>query len=241
MSLYWQQVLQRLPTNCIMHVAPIITIWNRLDGVINKWSCQVFTYLFLLVRMFNVSVDTDEPEQTLHLCPARPKGFCADADEFEAVSFCLGTACTSDWTCLTLFGLLKSGSVISICPVLPNQSILPPDLLDCLAKQTQIDSKNSVNAQYYWRSKWLKEIIANQSGDHVVSPKLNIEVARCGPYLVEPQSETMDMHMQEYMDIKCISSELCPVILVASSLKIQISLLFDPCVSAWQTTEVLRI
>ena len=83
------------------------------------------------IRIFDVSVDISEPEQSFDLSPAiqKPKdqpkiGFSLDDDDNtdeDAFAFTLGNAstATSGWESFTIFYTLRSGHIYALCPVIP--------------------------------------------------------------------------------------------------------------------------
>lgn len=75
-------------------------------------------------REYDVSVDADEPQQTISFMPERraSRSFLAqDCAEREIASFTLGKG-AADWGPLTVYALTKSGDIYSICPYLPKNA-----------------------------------------------------------------------------------------------------------------------
>lgn len=70
-----------------------------------------------------MSVDTEDPQQTLHfVADKKLNSFLADDDtEREVSSFTLGKG-SADWGPLTIYALMKSGDIYSICPYLPKNA-----------------------------------------------------------------------------------------------------------------------
>jgi hypothetical protein len=95
---------------------------------------------------------------------AQRKGFGANKEEFEAVSFCCGPIGDQNgWASLSVFGLLKSGDLITICPVVPNISNLSlawvqNTLKTSIEMWSQVQDK-AESVQYYWVQKWLEEVL----------------------------------------------------------------------------------
>lgn len=170
-----------------------------------------------IIRMFDLSKSTDEPEQTFYLCgdPKYKRGIVPNQTEFNAVSFCFGkqsqfinSYSNVGWSEMTIYGLLESGSIVSICPVLPYSCTPPPQLetlIEYARKKGFIDSN-----QYYWTSKWIND-----------PQSCTIPLKRQGPYLIgSPKNniiENMDCH--NYFDIIVLEHEDCAFhsILVLSS------------------------
>jgi len=77
-------------------------------------------YLHCVIREYDTSRDTEEPQQTLSFATHPIKGQYTDEDPNarEAVSFCIGKG-TADWSPLTIYALMRSGDVYAACPFLP--------------------------------------------------------------------------------------------------------------------------
>ena len=76
-----------------------------------------------LCREYDISVDAEEPQQVLSFVPERKsKSYLAeDASEREVASFTLGRG-KADWGPLTVYAVMKSGDVYSICPYMPRNA-----------------------------------------------------------------------------------------------------------------------
>jgi len=79
--------------------------------------------LILPCREYDISLDTEEPQQVLSFVPEKKtKSFIADdGSEREVVSFVLGKG-RADWGPLTMYALMKSGDIYAICPYMPKNS-----------------------------------------------------------------------------------------------------------------------
>ena len=83
----------------------------------------------LWYREYDISVDADEPQQTISFMPERraSRSFLAqDSTEREVASFTLGKG-AADWGPLTVYALTKSGDVYSFCPYLPKNAYVAPN------------------------------------------------------------------------------------------------------------------
>ena len=76
-----------------------------------------------LCREYDISVDAEEPQQILSFVPERKtKSYLAeDASEREVASFTLGRG-KADWGPLTVYAVMKSGDIYSICPYMPRNA-----------------------------------------------------------------------------------------------------------------------
>ncbi|KAF8318139.1 hypothetical protein DL93DRAFT_2054844 [Clavulina sp. PMI_390] len=79
-----------------------------------------------VLREYDISRDTDEPQQTATFVPPKGKSQYTDEDPNarEAVSFCVGKG-TVDWSPLTVYGLMRNGDVYGVCPFLPSSASIP--------------------------------------------------------------------------------------------------------------------
>jgi len=74
-------------------------------------------------REYDISVDSEEPQQTLSFVPERKsKAYIAeDGSEREVASFTLGKG-VADWGPLTVYAVMRSGDIYAICPYLPQNA-----------------------------------------------------------------------------------------------------------------------
>ncbi|OBZ88612.1 Nucleoporin nup82 [Choanephora cucurbitarum] len=116
-----------------------------------------------ILRIFDVSVDISEPEQSFDLSPAiqKPKdqpkiGFSLDDDDNtdeDAVAFTLGNAstATSGWESFTIFYTLRSGHIYALCPVIPYRSVICRSHLDnlsCISDAKYEQAKSSSESDH---------------------------------------------------------------------------------------------
>jgi nucleoporin NUP82 len=76
-----------------------------------------------LRREYDISIDTEEPQQVLSFVPERKaKSYLAeDTSEREVASFTLGRG-KADWGPLTVYTVMKSGDIYAICPYMPRNA-----------------------------------------------------------------------------------------------------------------------
>jgi len=74
-------------------------------------------------REYDISADTEEPQQVLSFVPEpKSRSFKAeDNSEREVASFSLGKG-RADWGPLTVYAVTMSGDIYSICPYLPRNA-----------------------------------------------------------------------------------------------------------------------
>ncbi|TDL29694.1 hypothetical protein BD410DRAFT_817721 [Rickenella mellea] len=166
------------------------------------------------MREYDISVDPEEPQQTLSFVPERKRGaFVAHDDaEREVVSFALGKG-TADWGPLTMYALMKSGDVYAICPYMPQNATIPSAYahsLECYvaAKQEFISEEGSSNSEsfstlYDYQRKYVNGLMkqlppgtAFPSTSRSVPmhpPKtLKNDPLRQGPFLFQPSPPELD-------------------------------------------------
>ncbi|KAJ3255959.1 hypothetical protein HDU77_003458 [Chytriomyces hyalinus] len=160
------------------------------------------------LRMYNISADPDEPEQSFCFSdqstfssPRKTRSknstpdkrasarssdkkrgiFGIDLDEREAISFAFGPdgissdpkneATPNGWSAFTVYGLMKSGQVLAVCPFIPLRSTWSLRALNSL-KTLNDNEWNASNGkdmfqakQFYWRNRWLEEALENAQND----------------------------------------------------------------------------
>jgi len=75
-------------------------------------------------REYDISVDPEEPQQVLSFIPEKKtsKSYLAeDPAEREVASFTLGKG-KADWGPLTVYAIMRSGDIYSICPYMPKNA-----------------------------------------------------------------------------------------------------------------------
>ncbi|KAI9338861.1 hypothetical protein BD770DRAFT_331269 [Pilaira anomala] len=109
-----------------------------------------------ILRMFDISKDIEEAEQSFDLSPIeQPKkkthqgGFSLDDDddsgEEDAVTFSLGGTSQdeSGWEPFTVFYALRNGHMYSLCPVIPYKSIVRRNHLESLSCLSRVKSEQA--------------------------------------------------------------------------------------------------
>ncbi|KAF8897384.1 hypothetical protein BD779DRAFT_1432160 [Infundibulicybe gibba] len=166
------------------------------------------------LREYDISVDTEEPQQVLSFVPEKKtKSFIAeDASEREVASFSLGKG-HADWGPLTVYAVMKSGDVYAICPYLPRNTSIPSSYvhsLECFisAKQeflSQATSSANLNLStlYDHQKKYVNALIKQlppgtlfpaASRSVPVHPPTTIRAVpkRQGPFLLQPAPRILE-------------------------------------------------
>ncbi|KAJ4473481.1 hypothetical protein C8R41DRAFT_888262 [Lentinula lateritia] len=168
------------------------------------------------LREYDISVDTEEPQQVLTFVPEKKAGrsFVAeDASEREVVSFTLGKG-KADWGPLTVYAVMRSGDVYSICPYMPQNSSIPSAYihsLECfisakqefLAQETTTQANKNMSMLYDYQHKYVDALLKQlppgtvfpaPSRSVLIHPPTIIKAppARQGPFLLQPSPRMLD-------------------------------------------------
>ncbi|KAI8855098.1 hypothetical protein BC829DRAFT_379214 [Chytridium lagenaria] len=129
-------------------------------------------------RMYNLSRNPDEPEQTFSFCdsgalssPSKtsPKKsnkegiFALSSEVSEAVSFALGSGC--GWGPFTVYCMMRSGDIYAACPIVPERSEVSCQHLRALKSSVQYMWKQAdeedeyMERQFYWRDRWVEDVL----------------------------------------------------------------------------------
>ncbi len=76
------------------------------------------------LREYDISVDAEDPLQVLSFVPDKKLGrsyLAEDPADREVASFDLGKG-KADWGPLTIYAVMKSGDIYSICPYMPKNA-----------------------------------------------------------------------------------------------------------------------
>ncbi|KAJ3575167.1 hypothetical protein NP233_g1277 [Leucocoprinus birnbaumii] len=184
----------------------------------HPWGEAASTLLIMTtdgkLREYDISMDTDEPQQVLSFVPERKsKSYLAeDESEREAVSFALGKG-RADWGPLTVYALMKSGDIYAVCPYLPRNASVPSSYihsLECFisAKQeflAQGDSSPSQNLAtiYDYQQRYVSALLRQlppgtvfpaTSRNVPMHPPTSIKQlpVRQGPFLLQPEPRLLE-------------------------------------------------
>ncbi|KAI0321851.1 hypothetical protein OF83DRAFT_162519 [Amylostereum chailletii] len=166
------------------------------------------------LREYDISVDTEEPTQIISFTSERrtSKTFNAfDAAEQEVASFTLGKG-RADWGPLTIYAVMKSGDVYSVCPYMPKNASIPSShihALECFvaAKQEYLANDPSVVAKalsttYDYQRKYINALLKQllpgtvfpaSSRSVLVHPPNTLKgrPMRQGPFLLQPSPRSL--------------------------------------------------
>ncbi|KIM46011.1 hypothetical protein M413DRAFT_441079 [Hebeloma cylindrosporum] len=200
----------------------------------HPWGEAGSTLLVMTVdgklREYDISVDTEEPQQTLCFVPERKtRSFMADDDsEREVASFTLGKG-QADWGPLTVYAVMKSGDIYSICPYMPQNASIPSAYihsLECFisAKQEFLSQESSASSKnlstlYDYQHKYVTALVKQlpagtvfpaQSKSILMHPPTTIKPLpqRQGPFLLQPSPRNLDgIECGDATDITYLSFE----------------------------------
>lgn len=166
------------------------------------------------LREYDISVDAEEPQQVLSFVPEKKsKSYVAeDSSEREVASFVLGKG-RADWGPLTIYAVMKSGDVYSICPYMPRNASIPSSYvhsLECFisAKQEFLaqgtsDATKNLSTIYDYQRKYVNALIKQlprgtvfpaSSRSVLMHPPTTMKAApaRQGPFLLQPSPRTLE-------------------------------------------------
>ncbi|TFY82602.1 hypothetical protein EWM64_g1412 [Hericium alpestre] len=168
------------------------------------------------LREYDISVDTEEPQQTVSFVPEEKKSKtfnATDASEREVASFCFGKG-KADWGPLTVYAAMKSGDVYAICPYMPRNASIPSSYihaLDCFvaAKKEYLEQFNSsastrsLSVTYDYQQKFVNALLKqlppgsvfpSTSRSMPLHPPNTIKCPpmRQGPFLLQPSPRLID-------------------------------------------------
>ncbi|KAG5643781.1 hypothetical protein DXG03_009660 [Asterophora parasitica] len=167
------------------------------------------------LREYDISVDTEEPQQVLSFMPEkRTTAFLAtDSSEREVASFTLGKG-RADWGPLTIYAVTKSGDVYSICPYMPQNASIPSSYvhsLECfigakqefLAQERTSAATKNLFTLYDYQRKYVTALVKQlppgtvfpaASRSVLLHPPTTIRAppTRQGPFLLQPSPRTLD-------------------------------------------------
>ncbi|KAH7916326.1 hypothetical protein BJ138DRAFT_1075738 [Hygrophoropsis aurantiaca] len=166
------------------------------------------------LREYDISMDTEEPQQVLSFVPDKKgSSFLAeDPSEREVASFTLGKG-KADWGPLTVYAAMRSGDIYSICPYMPKNASIPSayvHALECFiaAKQEFLSQGTSATTStlstlYDYQRKYVSALIKQLppgtvfpaiSRSVLMHPPLTIksQPMRQGPFLLQPSPRSLD-------------------------------------------------
>ncbi|KAF8592657.1 hypothetical protein K439DRAFT_1650279 [Ramaria rubella] len=119
----------------------------------HPWGKSACTLLVMtadgIFREYDISMDPEEPQQTLFFMPERPRtsSVRGDSSSRDVVSFCLGQG-KADWGPLTVYALTKNGDLWAMCPFIPSNASIPSAYIHALeyfvrAKEESAAKSNS--------------------------------------------------------------------------------------------------
>ncbi|KAJ1951579.1 hypothetical protein FBU59_000054 [Linderina macrospora] len=155
-----------------------------------------------VVKVFDVLADVSMPEQTISLGSAAAGN--SGYSDSQAVSLCMGSG-ASGWVRLTLFVLMNTGELYSLCPVLPRTCTLERPWLEQLLDIAEMDICELQPEEYESRGvvmtpvglmssrdakEWLVNVLDLEPGKALMRATLSEEWLRPpvaqGPYLYQP-------------------------------------------------------
>ncbi|KAF9930478.1 hypothetical protein FBU30_000450 [Linnemannia zychae] len=212
-----------------------------------------FTHLVVLtqdciLRMYDVAVDIDEPEQTFSF---RAEGVSSGAyglENLQAASFCFGSKYSS-WGQLAVYGLTQDGDLYMICPVMPQSCLLKKADLDEIRKEiNENDSQESFD-QALMSKTWIDKVVESIqphpfAADTVIvqnPAQMTCRASRQGPFLYKPAPIELNDDDNRAYDILCLENDAAEVFAMAySSGRVDICIALDRPTGKWSLSHKPR-
>ncbi|KAF9358550.1 hypothetical protein BGX26_001494 [Mortierella sp. AD094] len=203
-----------------------------------------------LLRMYDVAVDPDEPEQVYNFAEGEHTSGTYGLDVDNASSFCFGSK-YSPWGQLSVYCLTQFGDIYMMCPVMPSNCYLDASDLDDIRFQLGRHAVNDSEATELDQVKkeWLESLLetrhAHPFSDEVVAvqnPVLRVaKVARQGPFLYQPAPIELEDDDNKANDILSLEAEAAEILVVAhSSGKVDVCIAVDRPTPRWALPKRLR-
>ena len=188
----------------------VMTVDGKLRYVLT--TNQHTHYNRLCHREYDISVDTEEPQQVLSFVPEkRRKSYLAeDEAERSVASFTLGKG-KADWGPLSVYAVMRSGDIYAICPYMPKNAAIPSSYvhaLECFvaAKQEFLSqastsdaasANSSLTNMYDYQHKYVTALLKqlppgtafpSKSRTVIMHPPATLrpQPVRQGPFLLQP-------------------------------------------------------
>ncbi|ODQ53724.1 hypothetical protein SAICODRAFT_6971 [Saitoella complicata NRRL Y-17804] len=243
------RIVGRMHHNSNSGATVVKTLWHPLSR-----SGQTLLVLGsdTFLRMYDLSLSCEEPEQTLRFMAPQPKrrGFVLEEEEVEAASMCFGDA--NGWGLTTVYALMKNGDVYAASPVVPKHSVCERKWLDQLVVSVQASHDDSEDGKL--RTRWVNDVVGQAKADDMGlgSPSLvnggldttlvgfrkpngTYKVpAIQGPFLFQPAPLYFSDDEIYATDITYVSSGFIGVLVIASSDgKLDVCLDVEPVEAMW--------
>ncbi|PBL02649.1 hypothetical protein ARMGADRAFT_1050264 [Armillaria gallica] len=168
------------------------------------------------LREYDISVDAEDPLQVLSFVPDKKPGrsyLAEDPADREVASFDLGKG-KADWGPLTIYAVMKSGDIYSICPYMPKNASIPSAYvhsLECfISAKLELLSRGSTSAAsknlstiYDYQQKYVSALVKQLPAGSVfpassrsvpMHPPTTMKASptRQGPFLLQPSPRMLE-------------------------------------------------
>ncbi|KAF9103082.1 hypothetical protein BGX27_010737, partial [Mortierella sp. AM989] len=196
-----------------------------------------------LLRMYDVAVNPDEPEQVFNFAEGEQTSGTYGLDVDLATSFCFGSK-YSPWGQLAVYCLTQWGDIYMMCPVMPSNCYLDASDLDDIRFQLGRHhiTDNELSELEQVKRDWLESLLetkqAHPFSDEVVAvqnPVMKVaKVARQGPFLYQPAPIELEDDDNKASDILSLEAEAAEILVVAhSSGKLDVCIAVDRPAPRW--------
>ncbi|PKC68019.1 hypothetical protein RhiirA1_417382 [Rhizophagus irregularis] len=214
----------------------------------------------MLLRMYNIVNDKNEPEQTFNCTQTAQTSNENHRKKGKAVSFCFGQS-SEAWGNFVIYVLTNLGEIYAMCPVVPNKCVCEKFFLEMLSsyikrkyergeKIVETNPNNredylDILEQYRLQFNWIKRVymdLDNNFQTAVFSPppfeKFRVEVQ--GPFNINPEPLTISDHSYEASDILMLGTEPLNVLVVAfTNGRIDICIETEKIEAMWQIPAIV--
>ncbi|KAG7449333.1 uncharacterized protein BT62DRAFT_945513 [Guyanagaster necrorhizus] len=168
------------------------------------------------LREYDISVDAEDPLQVLSFVPDKKPGrsyLAEDPADREVASFDLGKG-KADWGPLTVYAIMRSGDIYSICPYMPKNASIPSAYvhsLECfISAKLELLSRGSTSAAsknlstiYDYQQKYVSALVKQLPAGSMfpatsrsvpMHPPSTIKASptRQGPFLLQPSPRMLE-------------------------------------------------
>ncbi|KAF7985224.1 hypothetical protein HWV62_7864 [Athelia sp. TMB] len=166
------------------------------------------------LREYDISVDTEEPQQVLSFVPEKKSSsyVAEDPSEREVASFTLGRG-KADWGPLTVYTVMKSGDIYSMCPYMPRNASVPSSYVHALDTFTtakkdflsrdKVLAPKAQSTLYNNQSLYIKSltnqlprdlVLGTTSRSVLMHPPTTVShrISRQGPFLLQPSPRILE-------------------------------------------------
>ncbi|KAF9055104.1 hypothetical protein BDZ89DRAFT_1055715 [Hymenopellis radicata] len=172
--------------------------------------------LRLAFSEYDIAVDAEDPQQLLTFVSDKKSGKSfvdEDPDDRQVASFALGKG-RGDWGPLTIYAVMKSGDIYSICPYMPRNASVPAAYvhsLECfisakrelLSQENTSSASKNLNIIYDYQQKYVAALVKQLPASAILPTSsrnvslhapstMKVSPSRQGPFLLQPSPRILE-------------------------------------------------